>query len=72
MSTGDRLLTPKDLAAYLQVAPGTIFNWVSQRRIPHLHVGRLLRFDRHMVDQWLLANATDMQDWSEDRWKGKG
>ena len=40
-------------ADYLGCAPGTLRNWVSQRRIPFCKVGRLVRFLKADLDAWL-------------------
>jgi len=43
------LLTPKELAAFLKVPVGTIYQWVFRRQVPHLKIGRHLRFDKAQV-----------------------
>ena len=53
----DRLLTYKQLADALQVSPGTLRNWVSQQYIPHVKLGRAVRFDPRTVEQWLQKRA---------------
>jgi len=45
------------LAGYLGVAADTIYTMVSQRRIPYVKVGRLVRFDRNVIDEWLAKNT---------------
>ena len=47
----DRLLTYQQLAAWLQVSPGTLRNWVSQEFIPFVKVGRVVRFDREAIER---------------------
>ena len=49
----DRLLTYDQLAITLQVNPGTLRNWVSQQYIPHIKLGRAVRFDPHTIEKWL-------------------
>ena len=57
-----KLWTPQDLASYLQVN----VNWIYRRspdgardRIPHIRMGKLLRFDPESEDfkQWLQAHG---------------
>ena len=43
-------------AAYLGCTPHTLRVWVSQRRIPHIKVGRLTRFLKEDLDVWLENN----------------
>ena len=48
------LLTTKEVAARLGVSRGTIIRWVSERIIPHIRLGRTLRFDPNDIENWLL------------------
>ena len=47
------LVDVNELARRLGISRHTIYSWVSQRRIPYLKVGRLLRFEPTAVDAWL-------------------
>ncbi len=49
----DTLLTVVEAAAYLQVKPTTVYQWVWRRRIPFLKAGSAVRFRRLELDQWL-------------------
>jgi excisionase family DNA binding protein len=40
----DRLCTVSELAELLGLTRGTIYEWVETRRIPHLRLGRSIRF----------------------------
>jgi excisionase family DNA binding protein len=46
-----------ELAERLHVSRHTIYTWVSQRRIPFLKIGRLLRFDLDAVERWLIEKS---------------
>jgi excisionase family DNA binding protein len=50
-------MTVQEVAMYLSVSPGTIRNWVSQRYIPYAKRGRIVRFHRGRIDEWLSRNA---------------
>ncbi len=52
-----RLVDIRVVAEYLDVAPDTVYTMVSQRRIPYVKVGRLLRFDLKAIDAWIAQNA---------------
>ena len=52
-----RLVDVQVLAGYLDVAPDTIYTMVSQRRIPYVKVGRLLKFDLKAIDAWIARNS---------------
>ncbi len=42
-----------ELSQYLKVPKATIYSWTHQKRIPHMKLGRVLRFDRAEIDGWL-------------------
>ena len=50
-------LTVEEVATYLSVSPGTVRNWVSQEYIPHARRGRVLRFHKDRIDNWLSHGA---------------
>ena len=52
-----RLVDIRVVAAYLDVAPDTVYTMVSQRRIPFVKVGRLLKFDLKAIDVWIARNS---------------
>lgn len=52
-----QLLTTSQVAGYLNVPKKTIYNLVSQRRIPFLRVGGSLRFSIETINEWLTAGA---------------
>ena len=43
-------------ATYLGCTPDTLRVWVSRRRVPFYKVGRLTRFRRQDLDEWLESN----------------
>lgn len=45
------------VADYLGISPDTAYTMVSQRRIPYVKVGRLLRFDLKVIDEWISKNS---------------
>jgi excisionase family DNA binding protein len=52
-----RLVDIRVLADYLGISPDTGYTLVSQRRIPYVKVGRLLRFDLKTIDGWITQNS---------------
>lgn len=48
-----RLLTIKEAAQYTSLSVHTLYTMVSQRRVPHVKVGRLVKFDLEMLDRWI-------------------
>jgi excisionase family DNA binding protein len=42
-----------EAAAFLNISCGTLYHWVSQRRVPCIRFGsRCLRFDPEKTNQW--------------------
>lgn len=48
-----RLLTIKDLAAWLNVSEKTIYGWVYKGMIKPIKIGRLVRFDEKEIERWI-------------------
>ena len=48
-----RLLTIKEVAEYTGLAVPTLYQMVSQRRIPFVKIGRLTKFDLRVLDAWI-------------------
>ena len=46
-------LTLAELCAWLKVPRATVYDWVHKRCIPHVKLGRLLRFERAAIAGWL-------------------
>ncbi|MEW5924343.1 MAG: helix-turn-helix domain-containing protein [Candidatus Zixiibacteriota bacterium] len=49
----EKLLTPQEIAEVLGVQPSTIYQWTHQGYIPHIKLGKLLRFRQSDVLEWL-------------------
>ena len=52
-----RLIDIKDAASYTGLSVHTVYTMVSQRRIPFVKVGRLLKFDLGLLDGWIQQNT---------------
>lgn len=48
-----RLVSIHDCSVYLGLSVHTLYTMVSQRRIPFVKVGRLVKFDLTLVDAWI-------------------
>lgn len=51
------LMTVDEIAGYLKVSPGHIYNCVSKGEIPFVKVGAAVRFRRSEVDRWVEEQA---------------
>ncbi len=47
------LLTVKDLSAWINVKPSTLYLWVTQGKIPCRKIHGLIRFDPESITVWL-------------------
>ncbi len=53
----ENLLTTDQVALYLKVDKFTVYRLVAQKKIPAFKVGNQWRFDKKMVDEWLMKNS---------------
>jgi excisionase family DNA binding protein len=55
----DKLLTPQEMARVLGVQPSTIYQWTHQGFIPHVKLGKFVRFKEGDVLKWVEERTTD-------------
>jgi excisionase family DNA binding protein len=48
-----KLIPIQQAAQYTGLSPHTLYTMVSQRRIPYVKVGRLVKFDEELLDKWI-------------------
>jgi len=49
----ERLVNIQEISRMLSVKEKTIYSWVSQGIIPYYKIGRLVRFDRKEILEWI-------------------
>ena len=49
----DRWISVEEIAAYLGVKKDTIYKWIDRRKMPAHKVGRLWKFRKEEIDQWI-------------------
>jgi excisionase family DNA binding protein len=47
------MLTIKELSAWLNIKPSTLYLWVSQNKIPCRRIHGLIRFEPEAIQRWL-------------------
>jgi len=57
ISSNINLLCISQAAEYLNISRHTLYTMVSQRRIPYVKVGRLTKFDKAKLDDWIKQNS---------------
>ncbi|MGD0915810.1 MAG: helix-turn-helix domain-containing protein [Thermodesulfobacteriota bacterium] len=53
-------LNIKELGEYLGIKTSTLYFYVENGSIPHYRVGRLIRFKRQDIDQWMEGNKKEV------------
>lgn len=51
----DRWLSVDEVAAYLGVKRDTIYKWIERKQMPAKKVGRLWKFKKEQIDEWVNA-----------------
>ena len=55
----DRWLSVDDIAAYLGIKRETLYKWLAEKDIPAHKVGRLWKFRKDEVDEWVRTGEAD-------------
>ena len=53
----ENLLTAVQVARYLKVDKFTVYRLVAQKKLPAFRVGSQWRFNRKMIEAWLMTNS---------------
>lgn len=61
-----RLLNIKDLSQFIGISTSTLYTWVSQKRIPHVKCGHLVRFDIKNIENWIAKNSIQEVDFESE------
>ena len=55
----DRWLSVDEIADYLGVKRDTVYKWISERQMPGHKIGRLWKFNKMEVDEWVRGGGAD-------------
>jgi len=53
----DKLLTTDEVADFLNVTPACVRKWVHLGFIPTVKLGRVVRFERSAIEEWVKAKS---------------
>jgi len=53
----DRWLSVNEIAAYLGIKRETIYKWLAEKNMPAHKVGRLWKFKKDEVDEWIRSGG---------------
>jgi excisionase family DNA binding protein len=65
MKMEDRWLYVDEIGSYLGVKRDTVYKWISERGLPAHKVGRLWKFKKENVDEWV-RNSGASDEKSDD------
>jgi excisionase family DNA binding protein len=53
----DRWLSVAEMSKYLGVSSDTVYRWISERNMPGHKIGRLWKFRKEEVDEWMRSGG---------------
>ena len=59
-----RLINITELSQMIDIDVGTLYHWVSQRRVPFVKVGRLTKFDIEAINKWIKEKSITCKDYA--------
>ncbi len=51
-----KLMNVDELAAYLGLRKQTVYNWLHQKKITGIKIGKVWRFERNEIEKWLKSH----------------
>lgn len=57
----NNLLTISQVAAKLGISEGTLYNWISQKKIDYIKVNRQVRFSEEQLQRWIDKHTVKAQ-----------
>ena len=62
----DRWLSVEEISKYLGVSNDTVYRWIDKHRMPAHRMGRLWKFKKNEIDQWVKAGGASSHDQRTD------
>ena len=63
----DRWLSVDEIGDYLGIKRDTVYKWISDKSMPAHKIGRLWKFKKDEVDQWVRTGGANSSDESGKR-----
>ena len=58
----DRWLSVEEIAVYLGIKRDTVYKWIYQKSMPSHKVGRLWKFRKEEIDDWVKSGGAGEQN----------
>lgn len=68
----DRWLSVEEIAGYLGVKRDTVYKWIDRRNLPAHKVGRLWKFRKEEIDEWVRQGRANENQHHESDDKERG
>ena len=59
LTVEDRWLSVDEIAAYLGIKRDTVYKWIGEKQMPAHRMGRLWKFRKEEVDEWVRSGGAD-------------
>lgn len=56
-----KLMNVDELAEYLGLRKQTVYNWLHQKKISGIKIGKVWRFERNEIEKWLKSHKIKNQ-----------
>jgi len=63
----DRWLSVDEIASHLGIKKDTIYRWIDRYGMPAHRMGRLWKFKKEQVDEWIEAGGADDKRRQKDK-----
>ncbi|HUV08010.1 MAG TPA: helix-turn-helix domain-containing protein [Spirochaetia bacterium] len=63
----DRWLSVDEIADHLGIKRDTVYKWISERQMPGHKIGRLWKFSKKEVDEWVKSSGAGQKDDEDQR-----
>jgi len=63
----DRWLSVDEIADHLGIKRDTVYKWISERQMPGHKIGRLWKFNKLEVDEWVRGGGADDKSRQKDK-----
>jgi len=67
----DRWLSVDEIAAYLGIKRDTVYRWIGERNLPGHKIGRLWKFRKEDIDDWVKSGGADNHRQNDEERSGK-